>query len=88
MAYNLGPSGLLRGYPHMLRAVESGNWPQAAAECVRNGIGDARNAWTKQQFLSAGIANITAAAEAEARSLIHRLASWLKTIWRRLRPPH
>jgi GH24 family phage-related lysozyme (muramidase) len=93
MAYNLGPTGLLKGYPRMLGAVEAGNWAQAAAECARNGIGDARNAWTKQQFLSAGIANISAEAEAEVRSLSHRLRSltqrvmaWLKTIWRRLRP--
>jgi GH24 family phage-related lysozyme (muramidase) len=84
MAYNLGPTGLLKGYPHMLAAIAVGNWAQAAAQCARNGIGDARNAWTKQQFLSAGIANISA--EAEAGSLIHRLMAWLKTIWRRLRP--
>jgi GH24 family phage-related lysozyme (muramidase) len=88
MAYNLGPTGLLKGYPRMLSAVESGNWTQAAAECARNGIGEARNAWTRQQFLSAPIANISAQAEAEARSLTHRLAAWLKTIWRKLRPPH
>jgi hypothetical protein len=54
MAYNLGPAGLLRGYPRMLRAVESGNWAQAAAECGRGGIGAARNGWTKAQFLAAG----------------------------------
>lgn len=88
MAYNLGPAGLLKGYPRMLQAVESANWAQAAAQCFRNGIGAARNTWTQQQFLSAGIANISAAAETEARSLLHRPTAWLKTIWRRLRPPH
>jgi GH24 family phage-related lysozyme (muramidase) len=53
MAYNLGPTGLLKGYPKMLSAVAAGNWAQAASECARNGIGAARNAWTQQQFLSA-----------------------------------
>jgi GH24 family phage-related lysozyme (muramidase) len=53
MAYNLGPAGLLKGYPKMLSAVEAGDWAQAAAQCARNGIGAARNAWTQQQFLSA-----------------------------------
>jgi len=53
MAYNLGPEGLLKGYPKMLQAVETGNWAEAAAQCARGGIGAARNAWTSQQFLAA-----------------------------------
>ena len=69
MAYNLGPAGLLKGYPKMLSAVETGDWAQAAAECARGGIGAARNAWTKQQFLSDAIANISAEAEEEGRLL-------------------
>jgi GH24 family phage-related lysozyme (muramidase) len=56
MAYNLGPTGLLRGYPRLLQAIAAGDWAQAAAECARNGIGPARNAWTKRQFLSAAAA--------------------------------
>ena len=55
MAYNLGPNGLLKGYPKMLQAVETGNWAEAAAQCARGGIGAARNAWTSQQFLAAGL---------------------------------
>jgi GH24 family phage-related lysozyme (muramidase) len=85
MAYNLGPAGLLKGYPKMLSAVEAGDWAQAAAECARGGIGAARNAWTKQQFLSATIATIKAVAEAEGRSLVRGLGAWFKRVWLRLR---
>jgi hypothetical protein len=85
MAYNLGPAGLLKGYPRMLSAVEAGDWAQAAAECVRGGIGAARNAWTKQQFLSAAIAKISAEAEHEGRLFAHGVVGWFKRIWRRLR---
>jgi GH24 family phage-related lysozyme (muramidase) len=85
MAYNLGPAGLLKGYPKMLSAVEAGDWAQAAAECARGGIGAARNAWTKQQFLSATIAKISAEAEREGRSFAHGVAGWFKRICRRLR---
>jgi GH24 family phage-related lysozyme (muramidase) len=53
MAYNLGPVGLLKGYPHMLAAVSQGDWATAAANCSRSGPSPARNAWTKQQFLNA-----------------------------------
>ena len=53
MAYNLGPQKLLREYPMMLQAVQSGNWAQAATQCARGGISATRNAWTRQQFLSA-----------------------------------
>jgi GH24 family phage-related lysozyme (muramidase) len=53
MAYNLGPAGLLRGYPRMLTAIAAGDWAQAAAQCMRDGIGAARNAWTRQQLLAA-----------------------------------
>ena len=52
MAYNLGPIGLLTGYPHLIHDVETGAWAQAAAACQRRGPSPARNAWTQQQFLS------------------------------------
>jgi GH24 family phage-related lysozyme (muramidase) len=68
MAYNLGPEGLLTGYPRLLRAVESNSWAQAAAECVRGGIGEARNAWTRQQFLSAVVPTIRAGVVEELRA--------------------
>jgi len=50
MAYNLGLHGLLGGYPKMLRAVQVGNGPLAAAECHRNGINDERNQWCAACF--------------------------------------
>ena len=54
MAYNLGPAGLLEGYPRMIHAVETGAWAEAAAQCARGGINAARNAWTRQQMMSCG----------------------------------
>jgi GH24 family phage-related lysozyme (muramidase) len=74
MAYNLGPEGLLKGYPRMIHAVETGAWAEAAAECARGGINAARNAWTRQQFLSAVVATIKAEAEA--------VEGWLRRVWR------
>jgi len=81
MAYNLGPEGLLKGYPHMLHAVETGAWAQAAAECVRGGINAARNAWTRQQMLSAVVGTIRAEIEEEAEAA----GGWLQRIWRGVR---
>lgn len=63
MAYNLGPEGLLKGYPQMLAAVKEGEWTQAAAACQRHGPGPGRNAWTREQFLSAVVGAIKAEAE-------------------------
>jgi len=81
MAYNLGPEGLLRGYPQMIRDVESGAWAAAAAQCARGGINAARNAWTRQQMLSAVVETIKAEAE-----VVERVAgSWLQRLWRGVR---
>ena len=74
MIYNLGPGELFSGYPHLLAAVEQGAWAQAAAQCLRHGPGEARNAWTRTQFLSAVLPAIRAEAE-----------GWLLRLWRRLR---
>ncbi len=74
MVYNLGPAGLFRGFPHLMAAVEAGAWTQAAASCMRRGPGAVRNAWTREQFLSA--VGTTIRAEAEG---------WLIRIGRRLR---
>ena len=70
MAYNLGPAGLLHGYPNFIRAVEAGNWSQAAAHCFRHGPGAARNQWTQQMFLQ----NVVGAIKAEGESLVKNLA--------------
>jgi GH24 family phage-related lysozyme (muramidase) len=49
MAYNLGIGGLKK-FPHMLAAVDAGDWETAANECHRNGIGEARNQETAALF--------------------------------------
>jgi GH24 family phage-related lysozyme (muramidase) len=74
MIYNLGPAGLFKGFPHLISAVQSGNWSQAAEHCTRRGPGAARNNWTQQQFLSAVVGTIKAEAE-----------GWLTRIWSNLR---
>jgi GH24 family phage-related lysozyme (muramidase) len=74
MVYNLGPTGLFKGFPHLMAAVESGSWAQAAACCMRRGPSAERNAWTREQFLSAVVTTIKAEAE-----------GWLTRIRLRLR---
>jgi GH24 family phage-related lysozyme (muramidase) len=74
MIYNLGPVGLFKGFPRLLTAVETGAWTQAAANCLRHGPSPERNAWTRDQFLSAVVTEIKAGAE-----------GLLTRIWRRLR---
>jgi GH24 family phage-related lysozyme (muramidase) len=74
MIYNLGPAGLFKGFPHLMTAVESGSWAQAAACCMRRGPSAERNAWTREQFLSAVVTTIKAEAE-----------DWLTRIRLRLR---
>jgi GH24 family phage-related lysozyme (muramidase) len=78
MAYNLGPAGLLEGYPRMIHAVETGAWAEAAAQCARGGINAARNAWTRQQMLAAVVATI----QAEAESVEKSAEGWLRRLWR------
>ena len=74
MIYNLGPVGLFKGFPHLVAAIQTGAWAQAAEHCIRRGPGTARNDWTRQQFLSAVVGTIKAEAE-----------SWLTRIWCRTR---
>jgi GH24 family phage-related lysozyme (muramidase) len=74
MIYNLGPAGLFMGFPHLVAAVQTGAWAQAAEHCMRRGPGLARNNWTRQQFLSAVVGTIKAEAE-----------SWLTRISDRIR---
>ena len=50
MDYNLGDAKLRNAYPHFDAAVYRQDWATAAAQCHRNGISDARNRWTQQQF--------------------------------------
>jgi GH24 family phage-related lysozyme (muramidase) len=74
MIYNLGPAGLFKGFPHLVAAIQTGSWVQAAEHCMRRGPSTARNNWTRQQFLSAVVGTIQAEAE-----------GWLTRISRRLR---
>jgi GH24 family phage-related lysozyme (muramidase) len=78
MAYNLGPEGLLKGYPKMIHAVETGAWAEAAAECARGGINAARNAWTRQQMLS----TVVGAIQAEAEAVEKEAGGWGRRAWR------
>ena len=74
LIYNLGPAGLFHGFPHLVAAVQSGNWSLAADHCTRRGPAPSRNDWTKQQFLS-----VVGAIKAEAETRLTR-------IWSRIRP--
>jgi GH24 family phage-related lysozyme (muramidase) len=74
MIYNLGPAGLFKDFPHLIASIDAGAWAQAAEQCMRRGPSAARNAWTREQFLTAVVTTIQAEAE-----------SWLKRIWRRIR---
>jgi GH24 family phage-related lysozyme (muramidase) len=74
MIYNLGPAGLFKGFPHLVAAIQTGAWQQAAEHCMRRGPSAARNNWTRERFLSAVVGTIKAEAE-----------SWLTRIWRRMR---
>jgi GH24 family phage-related lysozyme (muramidase) len=53
MIYNLGVTGLFKGYPTLMSYVQSQNWAGAATQCHRNGPSPQRNDWTRQQFLDA-----------------------------------
>lgn len=68
MAYNLGPVGLLHGYPALIAAVEAGNWAKAASNCFRHGPGAARNQWTQKMFLQ----NVVGALDAEGEGALKR----------------
>ncbi len=74
MIYNLGPAGLFHGFPHLIVAVKTGAWAQAAEHCMRRGPSLARNDWTRNQFLSVILSTIKAETE-----------GWLLRIWGHMR---
>jgi GH24 family phage-related lysozyme (muramidase) len=82
MIYNLGPQGLFKGFPHLMAAVETGAWAQAAEHCLRRGPSPARNAWTRQQFLDAVVGAIKAEAENWLTRIIWSLRHTLSGIFR------
>jgi GH24 family phage-related lysozyme (muramidase) len=83
MIYNLGPAGLFKGFPHLVAAVQTGEWAQAAQHCTRRGPGEARNDWTQKQFLSAVVGTI----KAEAESLFTRILRQIRQTWNRIFGP-
>ena len=85
MAYNLGPAGLLHGYPRMIKAVEAGNWAQAAANCERVGPGAARNNWTREMFLQNVVGGIKAEAESAVKQVGYGLVGIAASLWTRAR---
>ncbi|HVI10808.1 MAG TPA: hypothetical protein VND65_21140 [Candidatus Binatia bacterium] len=56
MIFNLGATGLFKGYPTLMGYVQKQSWTAAAGECHRNGPNAERNEWTRQQFLDAATA--------------------------------
>jgi len=55
MAFNLGITKLRRNYPIFCKLVQQQEWAAASSHCHRIGPSEARNVWTKEQFLSAGV---------------------------------
>jgi GH24 family phage-related lysozyme (muramidase) len=76
MIYNLGPAGLFKGFPHLVAAVQTGAWAQAAEHCMRRGPSAARNNWTRNQFLSAVVGTI----KAEAEGWLSRILAFIRHI--------
>jgi len=53
MIYNLGAAKLFGTFSHFMSCVDNQDWLGAAANCHRVGPSQARNDWTKQQFIRA-----------------------------------
>ncbi len=85
MAYNLGPEGLLKGFPHLIEAVEAGDWASAAANCFRHGPGAARNQWTQQMFLSSVVPKVQAAGESRVARLAYGMVGAAATLAEKIR---
>lgn len=56
MIYNLGGPKLFGTFHHFMNCIDNQDWPGAAANCHRVGPSQARNDWTRQQFLAAAAA--------------------------------
>lgn len=81
MAYNLGPAGLVHGYPQLLKAIGRGAWAQAAAASVRRGPSAARNKWTREMFLENVVQTVKAEAESVLRRLLYGLIGMAAALW-------
>jgi GH24 family phage-related lysozyme (muramidase) len=80
MIYNLGPGGLFKGFPHLVAAIQTGAWAQAAEHCMRHGPSAARNDWTRKQFLSSVVGTI----QAEAEGWLRRISGRMRQIGNRI----
>jgi GH24 family phage-related lysozyme (muramidase) len=83
MGYNLGPAGLLDGYPRMIGAVVAGAWAQAAANCERIGPGAARNTWTREMFLEA--AGTTTRGDGVLKQVGYGMVGLTASLWQKVR---
>jgi GH24 family phage-related lysozyme (muramidase) len=83
MIYNLGPQGLFHGFPHLISAIQTGNWSLAADHCTRRGPAPARNDWTRQQFLSSVATTIKAEAESFLTQIVRIMRQIANSIFRR-----
>jgi GH24 family phage-related lysozyme (muramidase) len=81
MAYNLGPAGLIKGYPALIAAVECGNWAKAAANCFRHGPGAARNQWTERMFRQCVVGMMDAASEGKLARFGYGIVGLLASGW-------
>jgi len=52
MAFELGPRGLMEGYPKLIKALHESDWQQCAAECRIADASVQRNMTNKKFFLS------------------------------------
>jgi GH24 family phage-related lysozyme (muramidase) len=80
MIYNLGPAGLFKGFPHLVAAIQTGAWAEAAEHCMRHGPSAARNNWTRKQFLSVVVGTI----QAEEVSWLRRISGRMRQIGNRI----
>jgi hypothetical protein len=80
MIYNLGPAGLFKGFPHLVAAIQTGAWAEAAEDCMRHGPSAARNNWTRKQFLSVVVGTI----QAEEESWLRRISGRMRQIGNRI----
>ncbi len=85
MAYNLGPAGLLKGYPRMVRAIAAGDWARAADDCFRHGPGAARNQWTQRMLLGTAVGTIQATGDGLLKQTCFGLIGLTATLVAKLR---
>ena len=56
MSFQLGATGLVKGFPHLMEAVKARDWNACALHCTRQGIQEWRNNDTAELFKQAATA--------------------------------